>query len=423
MNATVATLLLIGILLVLSGLLSASETIITGASRAQMHRRAKEGERRGKLAYFLIQHRQQMIAAILLGNNLVNILASALAASLFLRFFGEAGIVYATLVMTCLVVVLAEILPKSWAIMRPGALLLRWARPMRAVLLILGPPARAGQFLVSLIIRRQDDSSAREIYEELLGTIALHRSSGKKGEDEALMLEGILDLEEIEIADVMVHRTQIKSVCADLPADEALEAILASGHAHVPLWRDAPDNLVGLVHVRDVSRTLLRLGGATSGLDIAGLAQPVWFVPAATSLRRQLSAFLARGTHCAMAVDEYGGLAGLITLNDILEEIIGVAGDEQAGGHRIAGLVKQADGSVLASGQTAVRDCNRALGWSLPDEGAATLAGLVLEEARRLPQEGEHFLIHGVDFEVIQRERRRVGKLKLTPVPQAEEED
>ncbi len=415
---------LIGILLAISGLLSACETAITGASPARTQYRAAAGEsRRAQLAAWLMARREHIIAAILLGNNMVNILASAIAASLFIRAFGEAGIIYATIAMTCLVVVFAEILPKTWAITRSDKILHSWARFLFLVAVVFGPAARAAQIFVSFLLAPPDERAARQkeraqaAREELLGAIALHRAAGHRAPAMSEMLGGVLDLEKTEIADVMVHRTQIITFDADSPPAALLEEILQCGHSRVPLWRQAPDDIIGILYVRDLLRAALRAashsGGRIETLNIAALARPAWFVPETTSLSRQLAAFLKSNNHLALAVDEYGGLMGLVTLEDILEEIVGEIGAEEYEEEE-KDLVMEEDGSVLADGRQAIRDCNRAFGWRIPGEESATLSGLLIHHARRIPHQGEYFDIHGLRFEVVARSRRRLRTIKIT---------
>ncbi len=414
---TLIEILSIPILLIFSGLFSASETAITGASHARIHQKARQGHPRAGIAEFLIEQREKLIAAILLGNNLVNILASVLATAVFLRLFGEAGIVYATIVMTILIVSFSELLPKTLALIRPDNALLFLALFSRGALAVLGLPAITAQIMIRKLLapmrrRAQEEDQELSAREELRGVIDLHHMGGAVIKDNKDMLNSILDLDEVNISHVMIHRTQINMANADLPARELMEQIMSGGHTRIPLWRDNQDNIIGIIHAKDVLEAVIHSNGQVDQLNIANFAREPWFVLHTTSLRVQMNTFLQGKNHCALVVDEYGDLLGFVTLEDILEEIVGEIEDEHDQDHME--LLKNRDGSVIVDGSIPIRALNRALDWNLPDSAStSTLAGLVIDQAKEIPNMGESFDFHGIHVDVIGRRGQKVTKLRL----------
>ncbi len=413
------TIAAIFVLIVFSGFFSGSETALTAVSRARMMQIEKTGDRRAGIVNRLIQYRERLIGAILLGNNLVNILASALATSLFLTLFGDAGVVYATLVMTAIVVVLAEVLPKTWAITDPDRFALRVSPFVRVIVALFGPVTMAVEALVQRILNLLGANvvEGRPVLtatEELRGQLDLLHLEGGVFKDDRDRFGGLLDLAELEVSDVMVHRTKMETINADDPPEKIVADVLASSYTRLPLWRDEPENIVGVLHAKDLLRSLNMLGGDVAKLDIAAVSSPPWFVPDTTSLKAQLNAFLKRKTHFALAVDEYGEVMGIVTLEDILEEIVGEISDE----HDIVveGLRPQPDGSVNVDGAVPVRDLNRAMDWNLPDDEATTIAGLVIHDARTIPEQGQVFTFHGFRFNVLRKQRNRIATLRITPL-------
>ncbi|WP_417583584.1 HlyC/CorC family transporter [Pelagibacterium sp.] len=408
-------------LLAMSFFFSGSETALTASSRARMYQMAKAGNKRASLVEKLTAEKERLIGAILLGNNVVNILASTLAASVLIQIFGEAGIAYATLAMTAAVVVFSEVLPKTIALIRPDGFALFVAPVIRVIVLVFSPVTLAVQALVNLILRLfgLDPDKASEIsgHEELRGTVDFLHHEGEVVKGDRDMLGGILDLRELEVSDVMVHRTRMLALDADMPADELIGAILDSPFTRVPLYKDKQDNIVGVVHAKDLLRAIQKADGDFTRVNPAKIAFKPWFVPDTTSAQAQLNAFLKRKLHFALVVDEYGEVQGLITLEDILEEIVGEIADEHDA--VIDGVRKQADGSYIIDGQLPIRDLNRALDWNLPDEEATTVAGLVIHEAKLIPDPGQQFTFHNLRFKVLRRQHNRVTQLRVSPVEAA----
>jgi len=412
------TIALIVVLVALSGFFSGSETALTAASRARMNRLAEENNKRAALVLKLTDDLERLIGALLLGNNLVNILASALATSVFLALFGDAGVVYATLVMTALVVIFAEVMPKTYAISNTDRFALAVAPILRFIVWLFAPVTKTVQWIVRGILRIfgvdvSETTNVLSPHEELRGAINLHHREGGVIKRDRDMLGGILDLADLDVSDIMVHRKNMIMLDASSSNEDIVAEVLASPHTRMPLWKDEPDNIVGVLHSKDLLRAMASVGWKPDALRILDVASEPWFIPDTTPLQAQLNAFLRRKTHFALVVDEYGGLMGLITLEDILEEIVGDISDE----HDIdrTRIRMQADGSVIVTGSLPIRDLNRALDWSLPDDEATTIAGLVIHEARAIPEVGQAFNFHGAKFEILRRQRNQLAVLRVTP--------
>lgn len=406
-------------LLLLSAFFSGSETALTAASRARMHHLQQTGDRRAKMVNHLIMKRDRLIGGLLLGNNLVNILASALATGVLVNLFGDAGIFYATAIMTALVLIFAEVLPKTYAINHPDRTALRVAPAVAFAVTLFGPVTMTVQALVRLFLRvfgvgRGGDTELLSAHDELRGAIELHHREGGVVKLDRYMLGGILDLKDLDVSDIMVHRTKMVSVNADEAPEKIVSEVLSSTFTRIPLWRGSPENIIGVLHAKDIARAITEAKGKVAELKLEDLATDPWFVPDSTTVQDQLNAFLKRKAHFALVVDEYGEVMGLVTLEDILEEIVGEIADE----HDVAvtGVLPQADGSVMVDGSVPIRDLNRAMDWNLPDEEATTIAGLVIHEARMIPEQGQTFTFHGFRFEVTRRQRNRITALRIRPL-------
>ncbi len=410
------TLSVIFVLLLLSAFFSGSETALTAASRPLMHQLENGGNRRAVIINRLNEHRERLIGAILLGNNLVNIMASALATSIMISLFGEAGVAYATLTMTLLVLIFAEILPKTYAIQNANRMALAIAPTVNAVVLVLAPVTHAVHLLVCFVLKLfglSHGDAPGSSSEELRGAIELHDDEDRAVDDERAMLRSVLDLAEVQVGEIMVHRKDVAMIDADAEPDKLVEEVLSSPYTRIPIWQGQPENIVGVLHVKALLRAV-RTSADNKDLDIISLAAKPWFIPEQTTLLDQLQEFRKRHEHFALMVDEYGSFMGIVTLEDILEEIVGDISDE----HDIAvkGVVQEADGSFTINGGVTIRDLNREFHWRLPDEEAATIAGLILHESRRIPEPGQVFIFHGLRFQVLRRVRQQITSVRVTPM-------
>jgi len=415
----VASIGIISLLLLFSAFFSGSETALTAASRPLFHHLERSGNERAKLVNQLRRSRERLLGSILIGNNLVNILASVLATRVLIEITGEVGVIYATIVMTVLIVIFSEVLPKTYAITHADRMALTVAPAVRTIVSLFSPFARAVAMLVRLIFRAfgigtsASSQGAAIAEQELRGAIELHRGTDQEAQHEGVMLHSILDLGEVEVDEVMTHRSDVASVNADLPADEIISEVVASPYTRIPLWRDKPENIIGVLHAKALLKAVEDQAGGTRDLDVAGLATKPWFIPESTSLLAQLHAFRRRGEHFAIVVDEYGDLLGIVTLEDILEEIVGDISDEHDIQRR--GIRPQSSGAVIVDGDVTIRDLNRRFDWQLPDEEAATVAGLVLRESRLIPEPGQVFTFFGFRFEILGRSGNRLTALGITP--------
>ncbi|NBB48277.1 DUF21 domain-containing protein [Rhizobium sp. CRIBSB] len=406
-----------------SAFFSGSETALTATSRARMHSLEVNGDDRAGVVNFLIERRDRLIGALLIGNNLVNILASSLTTSLFLGLFGDSGVAIATLLMTVLLVIFSEVLPKSWAISTPERFALVVAPLVRPYVAIVGPLSSVVNWIVRQLlglfgVSISGEASMLSAHEELRGTVALLHREGSVVKADRDRLGGVLDLGELEVSDIMIHRTAMRAVNADEPPDVAIRNILESPYTRMPVWRGATDNIIGVIHAKDLIRALAEPNVEPQDLDIVKIAQKPWFVPDTTNLKDQLNAFLRRKTHFAVVVDEYGEVQGVVTLEDILEEIVGDISDEHD--LEIQGVRQDSDGSIVVDGGVPIRDLNRAMDWMLPDEEATTIAGLVIHESKSIPEERQAFTFYGKRFIVLKREKNRITRLRIRPIDAAE---
>ncbi|USQ95035.1 HlyC/CorC family transporter [Caulobacter sp. RL271] len=405
-------------LLTVSALFSAAETSMTGASRARMHQLEREGDTPARRVNKLLSDQETMIGAVLLGNNLINILASALATQVLTTLIpGPWGVAVATAAMTVLVLVFAEVLPKTVAIVRSDDVARALSGPTLLVVRVFGPIIYAIQWIVRRTLRlfgvKLDMAvDVLAAHEEIRGAVDYHHSEGLVESGDRRMLGGVLDLSDMDVSEIMVHRKSMVLLDAGLPARELVREVLEAQHTRVPLYRDEPDNIVGVLHARDLLKALAESPTGVEGLDIAAILREPWFIPDTTNLKDQLNAFLKRKSHFALVVDEYGALQGLVTLEDILEEIVGEIDDEHD--TSLDGVRRQADGSVNVDGHVTVRDLNRAMDWRLPEGEAVTIAGLVIHEAQMIPEPGQTFIFHRHRFQVFRRQRNQITALRIS---------
>jgi len=412
------------ILLVLSAFFSGSETALTAASRGKLRSAADKGSKGAEQALRITEDNERLIGSVLLGNNVVNILATSLATAVLTKLFGQNGVAAATLIMTLLVLIFAEVLPKTFAITYPETVASGVARPIGIVVFVFSPLVAAVRYLVRGVlflfgVRTDPDSNILAVREEIAGALQLGHSEGIVQKEDRDRILGALDLNERTVEEIMLHRSGIEMVDAALPPQDILAQILQSPYTRLPLYRDDQENIVGMIHSKDLLRAMHKLLGGgkenTQGLaafDVMKVSMPPYFVPETTTLDDQMRNFLKRKTHFALVVDEYGALQGLITLEDILEEIVGEIADE-FDTHEEEQIAATSDGAYLVDGAMTIRDLNRAHDWTLPDDEANTVAGLVIHEAQMIPVEGQVFSFHGFRFEVLSKDENRIATLKI----------
>ncbi|MBR2535266.1 MAG: HlyC/CorC family transporter [Hyphomicrobium sp.] len=418
--AIAASLFAILVLIVASAIINGSETALTAASRARLHALDEAGNARAKLVNKLLAAPEKLIGATLIGNTLVTVLAAAIASNLAVQFYGQAGLAFATAIMTFLIVVFAAVLSKSIALAYPDRLALIVAPMMGALITIMGPLTRASEFVVRQVLRltpgkADDKANILAAHEEIRGAIDLQTKEGAVAKVDANMLGGVLDLRDLQVADIMVHRTKMEMICADDPPAKVLDELLKSQYTRAPVWREETENIVGVLHTKDLLTALSRSNWDPSKLDVMSFATEPWFIPDTTTLKDQLNQFLKKKAQMALVVDEYGEVQGLITLEDILEEIVGQIADEHDTNETF--VRPQPDGTVNVDGTVAIRDLNRQMDWELPDDEATTIAGLVIHEAQTIPEPGQQFTFHGYRFEILRKSRNKITALRIKPVP------
>jgi Mg2+/Co2+ transporter CorB len=415
------------VLLVLSGFFSGSETALTAASRGKLRTAADKGSRGAQQALEVTEDNERLIGSVLLGNNVVNILATSLATALLTKIFGQNGVAFATLIMTLLVLIFAEVLPKTYAITNPEKVASSVARPIQFIVLVFSPIVSAVRVLVRGVlflfgVRTDPDSHILAVREEIAGALHLGHSEGVVEKEDRDRILGALDLNERMVEEIMLHRSGIEMINIDQPPQDILAQCLQSQYSRIPLYKDDSENIVGVIHAKDLLRAMhkLLIGGKVdqktlANFDILSVAMDAYFIPETTTLGDQMREFLRRKTHFALVVDEYGGLEGLITLEDILEEIVGEIADE-FDQDETTQFEETTDGAFLVEGGMTIRDLNRAHDWNLPDDEANTIAGLVIHEAQMIPVEGQVFSFHGFRFEVVEKDENRIATLKVRPL-------
>ena len=412
------------VLLLLSAFFSGSETALTAASRGKLRSQADKGNRGAIAALKITEDNERLIGSVLLGNNLVNILATSLATALFTRLFGEGGVALATLVMTFLVLIFAEVLPKTYAITNAELAAARVAGIIRMVILLFSPIVGAVRAFVRQVlaifgVKTDPDIHILAVREEIAGTLELGHAAGAVEKEDRDRILGALDLSDRYIDEIMLHRSQIEMLNVDDDPEAILSQCLSSPHTRLPVFKDDPENIVGVVHAKDLLRAVDKLlrgpeasEEALRSFRVTDVAMEPYFVPETTTLDDQMREFLRRHTHFALVVDEYGALQGLITLEDILEEIVGEIVDEfdAEADHP---LRRASDGDYIVDGAMTIRDLNRATDWALPDDAANTVAGLVIHEAQSIPTVDQVFSFHGFRFQVMARKDNRITRLKI----------
>jgi Mg2+/Co2+ transporter CorB len=424
MDTTGSSLEIIGFIALLAGsaFFAGAETALTGASRARMVALEEAGDARAGLVLKLRDQREKLIGTLLLGNTFMNIFASALATMVLVPVFGEKGLAIATAGVTVTVFVFAEMMPKTYALMHADRSALLLAYPLRAVVALFSPLTLAAERGVGGLFRllRLEARSASETAheEELRGAIELFKDKEEaqaqpEGQEQGAMLRSIMDLADVKVEEIMIHRKNVNMINVGMPVAQIVDEVLHSAYTRIPAWKDSPDNIVGVIHTKLLLQELSHCNGDVRRVDVANAMMEPWFIPESTTLLDQLQAFRRRREHLAMMVDEYGALIGMITMEDILEEIVGQIDDEHDAA--VPGVRPQADGAFIVDGKVTIRDLKRDLDWELPDEEYSTLAGLLLFESQRIPAVGQIFHFHEFRFEILKKQRNQITLVRVTP--------
>ncbi len=403
-------------LLCCSAFFSASESALTASSRPRMHAMEKNGDKRAALVNRILRSKDRLIGAILLGNNTVNTLAAAVSTSLMIKFFGDAGVYIATILITLLLLVFGEVLPKKYELYHAD-FMARMVAPFMSVFMKIASPVTrlvsvVVSFLLSLMGLRVDQHHHASDLDELRGAIDLHEGPGAETHERRHMLRSVLDLADLTVEDIMIHRKNVNSVNFGQPTEQAVAEIMNYNHTRIPLWSGMPENIVGVVHVKQLLFGLYEVKGEASQIDLLSMMNKPWFIPNTTKLLDQLQAFRHRREHFAVVVDEYGTLMGIVTLEDILEEIVGDIQDEED--LFVPGVRHMPDGAYLVNGNLTIRELNRQLAWALPEDADyTTVAGLVIYESRSLPDIDQVFSFYGFQFEIVKRIRNQINVMRV----------
>ena len=414
-------LLLLLVLLGCSAFFSASETAVTAASRARIFALSAAGDHGAVRVEKLHGQMERVIATILLGSTFVNNFAASITALIFATYFGSSGamVVVASVCITAVIFIFSEVLPKTYAVNNAERVSVSLAPILSPIVAVTYPITHVTQIIINGVlgmfgVKVEREPGAEESIEELRGAIDLHSESAEEIREAGAMLHSILDLDEVPVSDIMIHRRNMTMIDADLPPEEIVRQVLDSQHTRIPLWRNEPDNIVGVLHAKGLLRALHTNDWKLQGIDVVKLSAKPWFIPDGTTLLKQLEAFKTRREHFSIVVDEYGALMGVVTLEDILEEIVGDIADEHD--MKVEGVVQEEEGSFIVEGSVTLRDLNRELDWNLPDDRASTLAGLILHEARQIPLQGQVFTFYSLRFEILERQRNQIRKIRVTPL-------
>ncbi|MDN5247707.1 MAG: HlyC/CorC family transporter [Wolbachia endosymbiont of Tyrophagus putrescentiae] len=405
-------LIIILVLLILSFFFSGAEISLTSISRSSINKLKLSGNKRAKMIEHLLNKKELTIGTILLGNTIINITCSALSTAIFIKFFGNEGILISTVVITLCVLLFCEVLPKTYAIQSPEKVALSSSYLLLFFVEILSPLTIGIQFIVNFIIKLcglHKDKEVVSAADAMRSMIALHRSEGTMLQQDLDMLNSILDLAETEISQIMTHRKNLFSLDINQNKEDLIKKILTSSHSRIPLWDGEPENIVGVIHVKDLINALRE---KNDKVDITKVMSKPWFIPESTLLSVQLLNFRKNRKHFALVIDEYGTLQGIVTLEDILEEIVGDICDE----HDLVTenfIKKISDDVYHIDGEATIRDINRQLHWNLPSEEATTLAGMIVNSIERIPDEGEEFFMHGFFFKILRKDKNTITTIEV----------
>ena len=406
-------------LIILSAFFSGSETSLTSASKPRMHNLARTGKKNAKIFEELFRNKEMLICTILFANNLVNILASAIATKILIELTNNEGILYATVIMTLMILIFGELIPKTLALSKADQFALKIAPFMKVLVYILYPLTVTLNFVATSILKifgvnylnfkKEEVSEKRE--EELRGAIDLHGEDSSK--DEKNMLKSILDLDNITVGSIMIPRKDIFSLPSNIKYNELITKLNNSPHSRIPIWEKNPENIIGIFHIRKLIEIKV---DEPKTFNIKSLCQKPWFIPESTKLDNQLLEFKRRKEHFSIVVDEYGEFLGIVTLEDVIEEIVGEIDDE----HDVLKISKGSEDiksisgkSYLVKGNVTIRELNKELNINIPVSNASTVAGLVLYESRTIPKKGQVFSFFDLKFEILSKKNNQITLVKI----------
>ena len=419
----ISSLILILVLMACSAFFSGSETSVMSASRSKIHKLKTDGNKSAEILSLLRgKDKERFLGSILLGNNFVNILASAVATSICIDLFGDSGeaLAIATAIMTALILIYCEVLPKTLAVRNAENIALKVAGICFYLTKILYPFTYVVKFFVDKSIKLMRIQNAAEHsvsgLEVIKGAIDLHHEEGEVFTEDKFMLGGLIDLESVTVEEIMIYRNDIYGIDIDDDPEDLILSMMRGRHSRIPVWEKNQDNIIGILYLRDILQILKdKKVNKVEKSDLRAILREPWFIPSTTNLKTQLRAFREKHRHFALVVDEYGELLGLVTLEDIVEEIVGQIDDEYD--FAANNDIKKIDNKTLkVSGDVTIRDINREMEWDISDEDATTIGGLILHIARAVPSRGEEFTHKDYVFKMLKKKRNTILKIKITKV-------
>ncbi len=409
------SILLAFLFLILSAFFSASETAMTAASIPYMQNLSKNNNKTAQLVLKLLSKRERLILISLILNNAVNILGSSYITFLTIRAFGEDSVVYATSLLTILIIIFGEVIPKQLALLNANKLSLIIAYPFQCFIWVLTPLTILVELVVNIFIGRAKNRHAtdanQEFEDELKGFIDMHRGNSAEINEERRMLKSILELDDITVEQVMTHRKNVFQIPTNMPVKRAINKIIESKFSKIPLYDPKlHDKIVGVIHLRNIVEAYHN----NQNIELKHIAQKPFFVIENTTILKLISSFRTKNEHFAVVVDEYGDFMGIITLEDIIEEIIGDIDENQNNLDAIEGVQEVETGHIYdIFGEVPIRALNRHFEWNLPMDNATTIAGLVIDYAKKIPQVGDFYHIQNVVIHVTEKQRHKITKLRL----------
>jgi Mg2+/Co2+ transporter CorB len=413
----ILSVIIIAILIAISALFAATETAITATSPGKIQRLKSEGNTRAGIVLSILKAKENVISTMLIGNSLINTICTTIATGMFIELLGDnVGTIVSSVVMAFLIIVFAEVVPKAIAVIKAEPIIMLTAPTIVLFLKILQPVNSILAIAVKVFCRvfgielKHSVSGA----EEVRGVIEHHHQEGNVYKTYRDMLGGVLDLNDIHVSEIMVHRRDVESINVDLPTDEIVKKMLSSSYSRIPFWEENKDNIIGVLHIKDLTRVLYANSHNIEKVNIRELLVQPWFISEDILVGKQLNAFRTRNSHFACVIDEFGAWQGILTLEDILEEIVGQIKDEYD--YQVEPIIHKSATEVVINGSTTIRDINRELGWGLPDDAANTIAGLIMHEIKRIPNQGEKIEIFNLKISIIKKIGNKIETVKVNMV-------
>ena len=410
-------------LILLSAFFSGAETSLTSASKARMRTLAKSGKKNAQIYEKIFADKEKLICTILLANNLVNVLASAIATSILLNYFANDGIAYVTIIMTLMILVFGELIPKTIALFKADSISLFISPIFKILIIIFYPITSSLNFLVKIILKplnikiveKEKNNNQIESEEELRGAIDLHGDDSEESQEKQ-MLKSILDLDDVTVDSIMIPRKNVFSLPLSIEYTDLIKKINNNPHSRIPIWDKNTENIIGILQARQLIGLNIK---KNLDFNIKDFCKRPWFIPESSTLANQLMEFKKRKEHFAIVVDEYGEFLGIVTLEDILEEIVGDIDDELDEikvSKTVKGVKKISTDKYIVRGNVTIRDLNRELGWNFLDKDASTVAGLILYESRSIPNVGQIFLFYDHKFEILEKKNNQITLIRITKI-------